>query len=283
MAALPPIDASTPFGQRRAGPAARALWQVATMGWPPRIKRRVRRVARRHAGPFDVDLDADGKRLRFRTYPAENYCDRVVFGQGRLPEHREHSALVPYLVPGMTFVDIGANVGAYSLFVAAHAPGARILAFEPHPRTARKLRFNLTANGADAQVVEAAVGRDSGTMRLWSDGGGNVGQTSLLPEATSNAKVSVDVAVVPLAAALAERDISHIDLLKIDVEGFEDRALSPLLASSPRAAGDLRPRAILLEEEHAQLWETDLRALLRERGYSPAFRTEQNVLYVLGA
>ena len=278
MKTIPP-DTTTPFGGLAPGRRAKLAWWLATLPWPTAVKRRIRRAARRHRGPFDTAVKAGGIALRFRAYPAENYCDRVLFGQGRLPEIEEHEALMPHLAPGMTFVDIGANVGSYCVFVGAHAPAARILAFEPHPRTAAKLRFNLAANGIEAQVVEAAVGEREGRMKLWSDGGGNIGQTSLLPEATSNAKVSVEVPVTTLADALAGSDIPHIDLLKIDVEGFEDRALAGFLAFSPKAAASL-PGAILLEEEHAHLWESDLRDRLATLGYRATFRTAQNVLYV---
>ena len=270
-----PLDLEAPFGAHPLPRDARALWRAATWPWPPGMKRRLRRLARRRPGPFDVALDG----VKMRAYPAENYCDRVVVGQGRWPEPAEHAALLPHLSPGMVFVDIGANVGAYALFVAARAPGARILAFEPHPRTAGKLRFNLRANGAEAEVVEAAVGppgADGAEMELWSDGGGNVGGTSLLPAATSHAKASVRVPVRPLLDMLAERGVARVDALKIDVEGFEDRALAPFLADAPEA---MWPRAILLEHEHSGFWEADLAAMLAERGYAVAFESRQNRLY----
>ena len=266
-----PLDLEAPFGAHPLPRGARALWRAATWPWPPGMKRRLRRLARRRPGPFDVALDG----VKMRAYPAENYCDRVVVGQGRWPEPAEHEGLRPHLAPAMTFVDIGANVGAYALFVGAHAPGARILAFEPHPRTGAKLRFNLKANGLEAEVIEAAVG-PAGTMDLWSDGGGNVGGTSLLPAATSNAKHKVSVPVRPLLDVLQERGVERVDALKIDVEGFEDRALAPFLDAAPPA---LLPRVVLLEHEHADFWERDLHAMLGGAGYAVGFETRQNRLY----
>ena len=282
-----PLDTETPFGRRSAPWAARAAWRVATEKLPSSVKRRLRRVARGWPGPFDVrvpglfhDPGTHVGTIAFRAYPTENYCDRVLVGQGRLPEWKEHEALRPQITHDCVFVDIGANVGAYSAFVGFHAKSARIVAVEPHPRTAAKLRFNLAANGIEADVVEAAVGREPGSMNLWSDGGGNIGQTSLLPEATSNAKVAVGVEVVTLADALAERGVERIDLLKIDVEGFEDRALVPFLAGASRST---LPRAILLEREHSALWEDDLSGLMRRLGYRETFASGQNALLVLAA
>ena len=271
------LDVTSPFGAHPLPAVAGALWQAATWPWPPGMKRRLRRIARRRHGPFDVTVEDDGRPLHFRAWPAENYCDRVLVGQGRLPEPDEHAMLRPHLAPDMTFVDVGGNVGAYSVFVGVHAPNARILALEPHPRTAAKLRFNLAANGIDATVNEAGAGEAEGQMELWSDGGGNIGQTSLLPEATSNAKVAVAVRVAPLLDLVRESGIERIDLMKLDIEGFEDRALAPFLASAPEA---LLPRAILLEVEHAALWKTALFARLEERGYVASGSTHQNRLYL---
>ena len=276
MAPTPSLDVDGPFGARPLSRTAALAWRAATWPWPANVKRRLRRLARRHPGPFDVALDG----VRMRAYPAENYCDRVVVGQGRWPEPAEHEALRRHLAPGMVFVDVGANVGAYALFVGVHAPGARILAFEPHPRTAAKLRYNLAASGIAAEVIEAAAGPppgDGGTMDLWSDGGGNVGGTSLLPAATSNAKLKVSVPVRALADVLGERAVTRVDALKIDVEGFEDRALAPFLDAAPPA---LLPRVILLEHEHAGFWKCDLHAMLLGAGYAVGFETRQNRLYV---
>ena len=294
-----PFDA--PWGAFPLSRRARAAWWAATLPWPSRLKRRIRRRVRGIEGPFDVAVPLEGvplegvpseergateRSIRMRLWPARNYCDRIVVGQNRLPEPNEHRALLPLVRPGIRFVDIGANVGAYTLFVGARArmkgrgleeEAARILAFEPHPDTARKLRLNCRLNGLDVHVRECAVGEAPGELDLWSDGGGNVGQTSLLAEATSNAKLRHAVAVETLAGALDEAGFDRIDLLKIDVEGWEDRALGPYL---DRPTVGL-PGAILLEAEHAALWRRDLRAELLALGYRETFRTEQNRLYVL--
>ena len=58
-----------------------------------------------------------------------------------------------------TFVDVGANVGLYSLFVATRARSrARILALEPQPGIVDRLRFNLAAN-PDVEDRSAAARR----------------------------------------------------------------------------------------------------------------------------
>ena len=275
------IETEAPFGAFPPRPLDRAVWAAAD--WrplPAPWRRRLRkRFARPRAGPFDIVHEG----MRMRLYPAENQCDRVVFGRRSWPEPEEHKALEAHLspgmvtgmVPGMVYVDVGANVGSYCLHVARHAPGARIVAFEPHPRTRAKLVTNLALNGLGTRdVLPFALGETDGTLDLWSDGGSNIGHTSLLPGATANPARSVAVAVRRLPDVLAERGVNGIDVMKIDIEGYEDRALMPLLSAEPA----LWPKVLLLETAHAGFWEHDLMAALSRRGYRRDFATKENVI-----
>ncbi|MEO9613250.1 MAG: FkbM family methyltransferase [Nitratireductor sp.] len=271
----PPLDTTTPFGQRRPGFAATAAWRLATAGLlSPAARRLVRkRLAGRFDGPFDVEVAG----LKLRAYPTENRDDRILLGRGTMPEPAELALIAPRLAPGMVFVDIGANVGTYALFVARTAgPSGRVLAFEPHPRTFAKLAFNVAANDNGAIVARnLAIAETAGTMTLHSDGGGNIGHASLLAEAAGTVRAGHEVAVRPLAAEIADQGLTRIDLLKIDVEGFEDRALLPFF---DQAEPSLWPAAILIETVLSQLWRTDCLAVLAHRGYVVAGETAENVL-----
>ena len=241
---------------------------------PQRLRQRLRkRFARPVAGPFDIQHYG----MKFRLYPAENYCDRVLFGRAQMPEKVEHDALLSLLTPGMVFVDIGANVGSYSVFVGSHLNGdVSLVALEPHPRTFQKLLFNLQANGLPTDhVVNCGVGPKAEKLDLWSDGGSNIGHTSMLKEGTVNAQVNVSVQVFPLIDLLKDHDIESIDVLKIDIEGFEDRALAPFFDVAEDA---FLPKHILLETAHQHLWERDLLDILDARGYETRFSTKENVL-----
>ncbi|MEM7302107.1 MAG: FkbM family methyltransferase [Pseudomonadota bacterium] len=241
------------------------------------VRRRLRRwFGRRTRGPFDISHN----RIRYRLYPAENHCDRILFGRGIMPEAKEHKAIQSFLRPEMVYVDIGANIGSYTLFVAKHAGfTSRVIAIEPHPLTFQKLEFNLGINGFNwVTRVNCACGPEESEMTLWSDGGGNVGHTSLLPAGTSNPKVGHQVKVLPLHQILASRAITRIDLLKIDIEGFEDQALMPFFEV---AEPTLRPRRILLEMAHASLWQEPLSERLAELGYVVVFETAENQLFEL--
>ena len=215
--------------------------------------------------------------MRLRLYPAHNYCDRVIFARRRLPEASEHEALGALVKSDTVFVDIGANIGTYSVFVGVRSGGnARILALEPHPRTFDKLVFNLRANGLnEALAWPVAAGPEQGRINLWSDGGSNVGHSSVLKAGTSNAKISVTVDSAPLAQLVANADLSRIDILKIDIEGYEDRALLPFFRDAEPA---LWPGAILIETVHQHLWSQDVTAFLRDNGFRIHFQTRENLL-----
>lgn len=275
MIAEAELDTNSPFGTYKANRFERLTWTVTDWAALPRRWRQKlrKRFARPVKGPFDITCEE----MRFRLYPAENYCDRVLFARNTLPERAEHEALSDLIAPGLVFVDIGANIGSYSIYVGRKAANdATLLALEPHPRTCEKLRYNLEANDLPTDnVVNCAIGPKRTEMKLWSDGGSNIGHTSLLKKGTANAKIGLAVQVVPLRDVLHERNIDRIDILKIDVEGFEDRALAPFLDGSDET---LLPRHILIETAHRHLWERDLTGLLTQRGYQPRFSTAENQL-----
>jgi FkbM family methyltransferase len=137
------------------------------------------------------------------------------------PEPGLRGLLLPRLRPGTFFVDVGANIGLYTV-AAGYAVGrsGRVLAVEPTPRTAEILRQNVRLNGLQetgvVTVAQVAVGEALGRARLATyieDSGHN----SLYPTGEGDEGVEVDV--VPLDDLLPEG--SQVDVVKIDVEGGE--------------------------------------------------------------
>lgn len=269
-------DVNSPFGTYRAGGRARFAWALADRHeLSPRWRKRLRAfVARHYRGPFD--READG--LRFRLYPEANYDDRKIMARGRLPERAEHGLLSKLLGPGVVFVDIGANVGSYSLDAARR--GARVLAIEADSDTAAKLAFNLAANRlGDVEVENVAVGARDEVLELWSEPS-NCGFATLVSDLTTGEWAgdwrSRPVQVRPLADILADHRIDRVDVLKIDVEGFEDRALLPYLQGLDDS--DL-PGAILLETNCREHWQDDCISRLQARGYHAAGATKDNTIF----
>ncbi len=272
------VDMEKPFGTYDQHGLKRLIWAICDAPvFSAPLRRWLRKhIARKLKGPFDVTFAG----IKWRLYPEENYCDRVIFARKRMPEKAEHEKLAAHITPEMTFIDIGANIGSYSLYVAQKSANtARIIALEPHPRTFQKLQYNLEINDVhNAVALQLASGPERTSMQLWSDGGSNIGHTSILQEGTSNAKIAVNVNVVPLVEILGEQNFEKIDLLKIDIEGFEDQVLMPFFN---KAAIELWPRLVLIETAHHSIWQTDVVGWMKNAGYTIAFETTENLLLEL--
>jgi FkbM family methyltransferase len=145
-----------------------------------------------------------------------------------------------HLRAGDVFVDIGANVGYFSL-LAAHAvgPDGHVVSFEPLPATVTKLRNNLAANGCGNVTVLPYVASDeAGEVEMFAGPPTNLGKSGTAPVAAGN---SVGLVAQVVAADAVPRELwPRIRAIKIDVEGDElrvVRGLAPLLASlAPGAA-----------------------------------------------
>lgn len=129
------------------------------------------------------------------------------------------------LLPGMTFVDVGANLGLFTIVGAALVgPGGRVFAYECNPRLVECIRSSIQMNWFNDRVVlvPKAAGRDSNPTKFWmSDRLAGLGSTVPgNPLHSNNADViELDVATESLDERLA--DVMYVDLLKIDVEGGE--------------------------------------------------------------
>jgi FkbM family methyltransferase len=219
-----------------------------------------------------------------RLYPSHNGCEKNALFTPQLFDLRERNVLAAALDCRLsegstfTFIDIGANVGLYSLFVTARGGDhARALAIEPQPGIVERLVYNQRANPRlNITVIPVAAANREGEIELVVDPRDSGGTRLNKGARTSNAD-AVRVRCRPLAAILDEAAIVAIDALKIDVEGAEDWALAPFLREAPET---LLPRLVLIEDRPDD-WTTDLYALFRDRGYRAAVRSKQNAIFQL--
>ena len=226
----------------------------------------------------DGALDVARWGLRLRLHPRDNGCEKNLLFTPQMYETTELAELTAEIARAKTrrasfgFVDIGANVGLFSFFVAACAgPSARILAVEPEKGNLERFFFNMRANpGLPIRVVSAAIAGEAGMLAVEPDrrdrGGTRVHQSVQGGEVTVEAKT--------LLQLLTQEGVESIDALKIDVEGMEDSILSSFFRDAPQR---LWPRLILVEDARA-VWNTDLFSLLAAKGYSVASRSRQNVM-----
>ena len=158
--------------------------------------------------------------LEFRP---RTYMGKYLYYRGMYEEAQVH-LLEKLLRPGMTFVDVGANVGLYSV-VAAHlvGPRGRVIAVEPQFDLADIVAENARLNRLDNVVVKAvALGAVRGNGVLHQVSKTNDGQATL--KVRPDEKTFGHAANVPvqtLAALLDECGADRVDGVKIDVEGGE--------------------------------------------------------------
>ena len=158
------------------------------------------------------------------------------------------------LKPGMTFVDVGANWGYFTLLAAGLVGGSgQVLAIEPDPRLVEALSENVT-RGALAQVtvLALAAGEEVGTLTLagYDEKEENFGLSRIIPNGNGS-RQTFEVRADSLDNILAARNVSEIDLLKMDIEGAEGLAIAGLKHS----LAEHKVKRLLLELHPAQLME----------------------------
>lgn len=168
-----------------------------------------KRVVRR---PLELNV-AGG--LRFRCYPDSHEAGNLIYFNG-CPDPNEMMFMERYLRAGDTFIDVGANIGVYTLHAARLVGGTgRVLAFEPTPESCRRLQENVALNAATCVMVQqAAVSDHCGTMSFIDDR--DTGNSFTFD--SSYGGHSISVPVTTLDETLGGLRCA---LVKIDAEGAE--------------------------------------------------------------
>jgi FkbM family methyltransferase len=176
--------------------------------------RRVCRVA------VDRDIEVVRNRLRWLLNPADFEHAGLFWLGGK--DNWDLYHLGRFLGPGSVFFDIGANFGYYSVALAtALDRRCRVYAFEPNPNTYARLLRHIEWNGLKdlVQPIPLALSDRQGSATL-IERSDNSGASRIGDDA---AGIAVDLTT--LDAFCADRDITQLDALKIDVEGLEARVL----------------------------------------------------------
>lgn len=126
------------------------------------------------------------------------------------------------LKEGQVFVDVGAYVGFFSIFASkVVGENGRVLAFEPNPQAYKILLENIKLNRCDnISVFNIAIGGVEGFSYIDIPKGRSKSEATLL-----NIKKGIKVAVKTLDDILEGIDIKRVDMVKIDVEGWENEVL----------------------------------------------------------
>ena len=268
--------AAPPFG---AFAPTRAQAAIISLAHRSRLKRGAfrpmlsRLVNLLRAGPVDVPYQG----ASFRFYHQASATERgALFNPDYNLEELEF--LRAHAPRGGVFVDVGANVGTYAMALARQVgSGGKVIAIEPHPVTHARLAFNRAASGfTQVDLVAAAAGPSDGELLIETDGD-NLGASRIVSgEPTGHA---IRVPSLRLQRILGDAGVDHVDALKIDVEGFEDRVLTGFFRDAPPS---LWPRAVVIEHLSRNEWLDDCIADMRARGYAETGRTRSNTLLLRG-
>ena len=233
-----------------------------------------KKVIKNNKMPLDLTLE----KVKMRCYLTDNISERgFVFMPWRY-DFEERKQLLEFLPKDGVFIDIGANVGIYSCIAATHlSDNGRVIAIEPNPIVAERLRFNLTATTENKsrspqfEVLSYGVSDKSGEFDLYLDSK-NLGASSLVEKNSGN---TIKIKCKTLMQIVEEAKLKQINVIKCDIEGAEDQALVPFLQNSPK---ELLPEIIIFEN-NLQQWKYDLLNTLSESGYQLLKQTRLNLVY----
>jgi FkbM family methyltransferase len=206
----------------RIRPALCGQWVKRLLGWR-------RQEVAVPEGRFWVDL-------------ASNFGFRVTSPEGYEPQTKQ--LLLSFLSPGMVFVDLGANEGFFSVVAARQVgPGGRVFAIEPQARLGSVVRRNLELNAVTNTTLVAVAVSDAESVADFNLAPDTNSGSSGLSRATRYANPTQPVRTTTLAGFLAEQGLSVVDVMKIDIEGFEYEAV----LGSPEVFRTHRVRRLLIE------------------------------------
>lgn len=225
-------------------------------------------------------LDVVSFGARMRLYPYNNVAEKRILFTPQYFDEAERRLLRECLRDDFVFIDIGANIGGYTLFAAALAgPRARILAIEPQPEIFERLVYNMRQNAfGNMKALDCAVADCDGEIVLFVNTQ-NRGKTSMRTVHSDANGPQIRVPAKTLQTIVEEEGFAHIDVIKIDVMGAEDLILEPFFEALPPK---LWPR-LLVMERNGEHWATDLDGFLKQRGYSEVLRTRINIVYKAAA
>ncbi|TJW06555.1 MAG: FkbM family methyltransferase [Mesorhizobium sp.] len=162
---------------------------------------------------FDIDLM--GAPMKLFGFPDDGYFAQVA---AYIPQNTIFISEATKLDKDAVIIDVGANIGITTIIGAACVPHGRVISLEPSPRAFTCLRAVAVENNLlNCAALNVAASAEPGTVSFVESpflAGSYIGG------ATRDAKTT-DVSAITLDSLIDSHDLTRVDLIKIDVEGFE--------------------------------------------------------------
>ena len=223
--------------------------------------------------PVDILYGQGNIKFKLRLHPRDSGTESKILFSSRIRDRDEIHWLQSHLQQGDTFLDIGANIGYYTMWAAALG-ATRLIAIEPNPNAYDRLTFNVHANGFEDRVIKecVALGASTGNAVLSipgsSIGGGKLG-------VVDNPREQFQVRQIGLATLLESHGVDRVDMMKIDIEGMEASVLLPFFMDAP---SELWPKSVVIEHISQEEWEQNILDYMLGIGYVKVATTRSNTL-----
>ena len=232
---------------------------------------------------YDVNDDPIKSRIKTKVdgVPFYFYFDRlsdVKLSFGKY-NHQETQFLKKNMLHGSTFIDIGSNIGFYTMNIANIFPKinfSKIISIEPNPIMIKRQKENIRLlndikNNITSKIYleNYAISDSEKNMQLdFEKGYGSAVLTTMITQK------SIAVKTITLAKILKKHNINQINCLKIDIEGFEDVALTTFFETSEKS---LFPLHVVIEHTSKTQWKNrDFMEFLHQIGYETKLKTRSN-------
>jgi len=217
------------------------------------------------------------KNVPFKFYNDNLTGIKFYFGRNEVQEIEFIKKKSPH---NSVFIDIGANMGLYTQNIASLNNKDRkikIISIEPNPINCQRLKENISLLKNKIENIDELV-------KIKSCAVGDVNKKKVLDFSKGLAngfisknkknKQSVFINCRKLYDIVKEEKLKYITNLKIDIEGYEDKALIPFFRNAKKS---LFPKNILIEHSGKQFWRNDLIKFLLKIGYKKVFKNKSNL------
>ena len=188
-----------------------AAFYIKAVLWFIGFSFKTKRVISIPTGKFKIVID-----------PTNGFTDKMLF-KARYRDKDITDVLDRYLKEGSTFIDVGMNIG-YETLWAAHrvGPSGKVYSFEPLPRLIEQVKESIDVNKySNIKIVPKALGNEEGSVDIFLHSQDS-GLSSLVYKGGSKKKETILQGIMDIEL----KDVSSVDLIKIDVEGYEYEVLT---------------------------------------------------------